>query len=141
MTPELYCFPAELDTLPALMSHLYKTATHFDETSRLRAETALEELFANTVHHGYGDASGHTVWFGVLETEQELLIHYQDAAPAFDPFAQLEEHIINTLDAPLENRPVGGLGRLMVTRLADSTLYARIGERNCVELRFSPRKD
>ena len=140
MKPELYCFPAELNTLPALMGHLYKAASNFDATSRLRAETALEELFANSVHHGYGDAIGHMVWFGALETEQELLIHYQDEAPAFDPFAKLE-HIISTLDAPLESRPVGGLGRLMVTRLADSALYARIGERNCIELRFSPRKD
>jgi len=138
MDPELYCFPAGLETLPALMCHLQAAAGDFDEASLLRAETALEELFANSVHHGYGDTKGGMVWLGVLTQGPVLHIAYQDAAPAFDPFAELDT-IIKSLDDPLDCRPVGGLGRLMVTRLADSARYVRSGERNCIELRFSPR--
>lgn len=142
MKPVLYCFPARLDALPDLLAHLQTAASGLDMGSLLRAETALEELFVNSVHYGYqlwpDDGEPPSVWLGVSIAGDSVHLSYQDLGVAFDPFSGLEQ-VTSSLDAPLEDRHIGGLGRLLVQRLADHSGYHREDGRNCIELRFDPR--
>ena len=56
-----------------------------------RIELALEELFTNTVRHGYCRECDSPVWLEAIASPGELRLVYQDAAPAFDPLQYLPE--------------------------------------------------
>src|ERR1700758_3448913 len=79
-------FPARLDAVPDAMA-LAAQALQRDGLAPgavARAELILEELFRNSVLHGYGGDSGQPVWVGVSAGR----LYYQDAAPPFDPLTQ-----------------------------------------------------
>ncbi len=146
MRPQLYTFPAEEASLPLLLEHLTRVGSALRKEVRLRAQTALEELFANTVKHGYADPAvtiENCVWLAVWTEDDALHLCYDDAAPRFNPFDNLETVAESTL-LPLDTRPVGGLGRLMVRGLSDTASYAWIetefGRHNRIELTFKPRE-
>ncbi len=98
-----------------------------------RIELALEELFTNTVRHGYCRECDSPVWLEAIACPGELRLVYQDAAPAFDPLQYLPEPDPSCLD-----RAPGGLGLHIARCLADAMAYQRIGDRNVITLVFTP---
>ena len=125
---QLYTIPANEKFLPTLLGHVGGLGSRVSEYMKLRAQTALEELFANSIKHGYAGATSPTanhIWLAVWMEGDALHVRYEDAAPPFNPFDNLESVVQTTLQ-PLEERPVGGLGRLMVQRLSNDARYARI---------------
>ena len=62
-----------------------------------------------------------------------LRLEIEDDGPRFDPFAVADPET----DLSLEERPIGGLGLLLVRTLAAEGRYERRGERNRVVLDFS----
>ena len=135
----LYRFPARMESLEALLSHVEKAAVSIDRGTVLRAQTAIEELFANSVLYGnLGNDEQASVWLSVSDDNGELRLRYEDAFAAFDPFQNLDA-VVKLTEMPMEDRPVGGLGRLLVYQLADQARYAREADRNCVQLVFAPR--
>jgi len=91
----------------------------------------LEELFTNVVAHGSGArfaAGGVTVALG--RRRGLVTIDFVDDGPPFDPLAQSAPD----LDAPAEQRPIGGLGIAIVRALVDRARYRREGTRNHLHL-------
>ncbi len=136
-------FPASFSALPSLLAFIAEKAiADVDAATLLRAQTAVEELFANSIHHGYGKESNEPVWLDVSLTADVLRIDYADAAPAFDPLAGLDNagHVI---DDDGESTRIGGVGRHLVRGLADQSSYRRTGTddngRNEVSLAFLSR--
>jgi serine/threonine-protein kinase RsbW len=106
----------------------------------LRTQTAVEELLTNSVVHGHAEAHpGSEVWMSVTDHGGALYLCYEDALAPFDPAGQAPRGTCNARANPLDQRPLGGLGLLMVYRLADEFRYARDGERNCMDLAFQVR--
>jgi serine/threonine-protein kinase RsbW len=100
-----------------------------DERSRLLV--ILDELFTNVVTHGQGPHSGGgniTVTLGWRTGR--LRISFVDDGPPFDPLALCAPD----LDAPGEERPIGGLGIHLVRSLVDEARYRREGGRNHLDL-------
>ena len=98
-----------------------------DERSRLLV--ILEELFTNVVEHAYeGAAASVAVTLGWKHGR--LTIDFVDDGPPFDPLA----HSAPDLDAPLEQRPMGGLGIAIVRAFVDRARYCRKGDRNHLHL-------
>jgi anti-sigma regulatory factor (Ser/Thr protein kinase) len=98
----------------------------------LRVELVVEELFTNTVRHGYRGECDHPVWLHVLPAAGALCLTYQDAARAFDPLA---------LDLPGEGASahcIGGQGIRLVRSFASSIAYRRDAGRNILTLLFAP---
>lgn len=93
----------------------------------LRIALVAEELFTNSVKHGYGGDSQEQVWLTLEPANGACRLVYEDAAPPYDPFADAEEV---DLDAPLDSRAIGGLGVLLVARFSRSHEYVRAGDRN-----------
>ena len=142
--------PSEQRTFPARMAMLAETAT-FVETfcaragvsrdDALRLTLIVEELFTNTVAHGHGGDCDAPVAVALAAREDALLLYFEDCAPAFDPGPRMAAGPA-ALEAPLEARPVGGLGMHLVARLAHHVRYAYEDGRNrlWIELRRSPQE-
>ena len=62
----------------------------------------------------------------------EIALTVEDDGPPFDPTVRPEP----TLPSSLESARIGGLGLLMVRRVAPSLQYTRVGEVNRIQMRF-----
>lgn len=135
----LYSFAARMESLSEMMAHVRAAAFGGESPEVLRAETALEELLTNSV--SYGGRTPHTqgrVWLGVHTTDQGLHLRYEDDFEAFDPLPRIDEALARS-NSPIEERAIGGLGLLMVVRLADEFRYSFENGRNCMQMRFAVR--
>lgn len=136
----LYSFPARMDSLDSALAHLKSSALDLEPALALRAETALEELLTNSVLHGSrGNPEPASVWLAVSIHPQGLRLRFEDAFFAFDPLAEIRA-ALERVATPIEERRAGGLGLLMVYRLADEFRYARENERNRIDLSFRGRR-
>jgi anti-sigma regulatory factor (Ser/Thr protein kinase) len=103
------------------------------ESDVLRLQLVVEELFTNTINHGYGRECDEPIELTLSALDGGVRVLYQDAAHAYDPLATLDRSRAD-LDAPLEERPVGQLGVRIVAGLVDDARYARSGDRNELQL-------
>jgi serine/threonine-protein kinase RsbW len=109
------------------LAEAFGQAVGADHDATLRVVLVLEELFTNTVAHGYPAGSEGPVWVALAMKGAAIEITYEDACPAFDPVT----------GAPAAERAVeqaGGVGLALVRGLSVSADYARIGDRNRVVL-------
>lgn len=131
--PECSCFPARLGALPQVLGYVRKMcdSSNMSPVAILRIELVIEELFTNSVRHGYGADSDALVWLQMIIAPGSLYLVYQDAAPAYDPLQHAAQ-----LSVPVGNRPVGGLGIHLVRELATDIAYRRTEGRNILTLTF-----
>ncbi len=94
-------------------------------------QVALDEILSNTVRSAFapGQTGRIDVRFEVAQGVLDILI-VDDGIP-FDPLARAEPDT----KAPLEARPVGGLGIHLVKRLMDDVAYQRLEGENRLRLR------
>ena len=125
-----------MESLGPMQARVRAAAPGPGSAAVLRAETALEELLSNSVvHGGAARRPDACVWLGVRASAQALTLRFEDMLPAFDPQPKIAEAMQRTTH-PMDQRPLGGLGLLMVYRLADEFHYVRENGRNCMELSF-----
>ena len=136
----LYNFPAQMESLAPVLAHVKAAASGTEPSIALRAETAMEELLTNSVVHGGAAQAGPTsIWLAVAATSEALKLRYEDAFAEFDPLSEIGAALQRT-SSPADQRRAGGLGLLMVYRLADEFRYVRENGRNCIELSFLARR-
>jgi anti-sigma regulatory factor (Ser/Thr protein kinase) len=87
----------------------------------------LEELFTNTVAHGYPAGADGPIWVTLAGGAGVIEVTYEDAGRPFDPVAERRGPRVD-LEVP------GGLGLALVRGLSAGACYARVGERNRVTL-------
>ena len=105
-----------------------------DAHDTLHVMLVVEELFLNIVSHGYGDAPGGTIHLALAQDEAGVLIAFEDHAREYDPRVAFE-NVPGDLDAPVEERSVGGLGLWLVGRLVEVVRYERADDANRLSLR------
>jgi serine/threonine-protein kinase RsbW len=88
-----------------------------------RLTLIIEELFTNTVHHGYRAECDLPIRIALATEDATITLRYEDAAPAHDPLARLPA-LPASVATPFESRPIGGLGVFLVGVLAESACYA-----------------
>ena len=121
---------SELTRLEAFAEAFARDRGLADE-ERARLLVILEELFTNVVTHGYGgEFEAYSVAVALDWRRGRLTINFVDDGPPFDPLA----HSAPDLDAPAEQRPIGGLGIAIVRALVDRARYCRQGRRNHLHL-------
>ncbi|MBP5285596.1 MAG: SpoIIE family protein phosphatase [Kiritimatiellae bacterium] len=84
----------------------------------------LDEICSNIVKHS--GASGFGIDVEFAENPKGVKLTFTDDGAAYDPLAHADPDI--TL--PAEERPIGGLGILMVKKMSDSISYRRAHNRN-----------
>lgn len=100
----------------------------------LKVLLIVEELFTNTVTHGYRGESESPVWLAFEPGDKGVTVRYEDAAPAHNPFGEFRPTDTAVL---LAQQPIGGLGLKLVRSLVRDATYTREGERNCIRLTFA----
>jgi serine/threonine-protein kinase RsbW len=131
-------FPARMDSMAEIRTFVEGACT----TSGIGREDCLklllivEELFTNTVTHGYRGESESPVWMTFESDNAGFTLRYEDAAPAHNPFGEFRPMDTAGLIA---RQPVGGLGLKLIRSLARDASYSREGQRNCIRLTFAIR--
>ncbi|HEY7205912.1 MAG TPA: ATP-binding protein [Methylomirabilota bacterium] len=126
-------FPARRDVLPQVDAFLGEVcaAAGLGRETCLRLILLVEELFTNTVTHGHGADSEAPVRLECEVTPGRIALLYEDTGPEHDPFARI---VAPDEKAEVEDRPVGGLGLLLVSAMAQQVEYRRVGDRNRISL-------
>lgn len=135
--------PADLNALNeinALLSHMLSGPY---EEILFKTQLVVEELLANICSYAYEGRAG-TAEFacGVVnfDGQEAVMIQLTDSGRPYDPFAHAVEP---DLQAPLEDRPIGGLGVHLVKEIASHYAYMRVNGCNQTQivLELNPRED
>ena len=87
---------------------------------------AADEVTSNIV--SYSGATGYRI--EAERTVDRLRLRFSDDGRPYNPLS----HVDPDTHAAIEDRPVGGLGLVVVKRLADRVTYAREDDRNVLTL-------
>jgi serine/threonine-protein kinase RsbW len=125
---------SELATLAAFVEQFAEDAA-LPLAVAFQLNLVLDELVTNAISYGHPAGGGSDAEAGVhlrLERIGDLLeVEMIDGGVAFDPRSRAEPD----LNAPLEERRIGGLGIHLVRHYVDEFDYTREGDRNHVRLR------
>ncbi len=90
----------------------------------------FDDLLNNTISHGFDDSEEHEIVIQIEVMHDRLLIKLSDDGIPFNPFDRIGPD--TTLS--VEEREIGGLGVLLVTKMTDSHSYQRLRNRNIITL-------
>jgi len=126
-------FPARLRMLHDALEFVaaFAALKRLSERDVLRLQLVIEELFTNTVMHGYGQECDDPIQIALGVAPGRVTVRYEDAAGPYDPARALAT---SRVSEPLEQRPVGHLGVHLVAAIVDDMRYARIGGRNQLQI-------
>ncbi|MGH7390071.1 MAG: ATP-binding protein [Candidatus Rokuibacteriota bacterium] len=123
-------FPARLEAFPRIAAFVEGVCAGagVPRADCLRLTLVVEELFVNTVVRGHGGDSDAPVHLALDLQPGRIRVSYADRGPAFDPFARPPEC------GDVDERPVGGLGLILVRRLSSDFEYSRAEGGNRIDL-------
>ena len=130
-TPARRRFTAKQAEFDAIREYIESACASVRDDDRMRVLLLVEELFANSVMHGYGGDSDQPVWLTVAVTDDGCRVVYEDSAPPHNPFLAPEPDLD---DPDIDHRRVGGLGIVFLNELSSERSYQRQGDRNVIEL-------
>jgi len=131
-------FPARMDSMAEIRAFVEEACTTavIGREDCLKVLLIVEELFTNTVTHGYREESESPVWIAFAPCDTGFTLRYEDAAPPHNPFGEYRPMDTAVLVA---QQPVGGLGLKLIRSLVRDASYSREGGRNCILLTFAIR--
>ncbi len=121
--------PFSLDVVAEAIEVLAREG-HWCDKDRYHVDLVLEELLQNIISYGFPDGRSGGIDLTIHQTQSEILIRLEDDGVAFDPFSVSDPD----LEAPLDERAIGGLGVYFARTFMDASRYIRVNGRNCVEL-------
>jgi len=129
---ETKTFFADLGHLHEILRWIRREAEKMSFTSSdlYKIELASEEAIVNVIHHSYEDKGG-DVSVSIDLFSGSIKIMISDSGHPFNPLAQKTKA---SLDTPLEERQMGGLGILFIRKCLDEVSYQRINHQNILTL-------
>jgi serine/threonine-protein kinase RsbW len=121
----------------AELEHAGRLVAEFGRSHHVPAETtfacdlALGEILTNVISYGFDDGREHEIVVRLSIERGEVVVEVEDDGRAFDPLSASTPD----LDAPLAERPVGGLGLHLVQSVMDVVEHQRRHGRNLLRLR------
>ena len=116
---------SDLKNLSQIRSFIQESAVRIglSEQGMSEIRLAVDEACANVINHGYKDGNG-DLTVSVDGDDNRMTVTISDNAPAYNPLTETPEP---DLGAPLDIRPLGGMGVLIVRQNTDAVEY-RAGE-------------
>lgn len=122
-----YKLKAIMENVPAATRRIAEVAEQvgFAEHALYQIELAIDEACANVVEHAYpGEEQGEMEVSCYLDRDSDafqiFVIRVRDWGTGFDPGAVEKPDV----DAPLEDRGLGGLGLFLVTQVMDRVEFS-----------------
>ena len=131
---------AVADSIPAITQGVNSEleALECSPQARRKINVALDELLSNIMNYAYAPGSGKmTVQMRYDETNRAVFLSFIDNGVPYNPLEKADPDI--TLTA--EDRPIGGLGILMVKKKMDGMEYRRENDRNILTIRKRIREE
>jgi len=124
-------FRAQLSVLPETAAFVASFCDRhaIGRNDILRLTLIVEELFTNTVEHGYGGECDAPIHIALSADSGGVSLLFEDAAPPYDPLDPLSGLEAN-LAAALDSRPIGKLGLHLIRQLTKSARYVHEDGRN-----------
>ena len=131
---------ASKDYIPAIMEQVGREldALGCALKARKQINVALDELLSNIAYYAYAPGTGSmSVQMDYEESTGTVSLSFLDSGALYNPLEKADPDV--TLAA--EERPVGGLGILMVKRKMDEMDYRRENNRNILTIRKRIREE
>lgn len=112
--------------LPALARETEELAQEWKLPAPLtmNLNLVLEEALSNIIYYAFKDNVEHKIRISLSQSNNKITVRIKDDGIPFNPSGQMKPDI--TL--PASERPVGGLGIFLISKIMDTVHYAR--ERN-----------
>ena len=107
------------------------TAAGLDSGELDKLDLVLEEILVNIAKYAYGEGTG-DIEVAYVADGAVLLLEITDKGRKFNPL----EAAMPDLALGLADRPIGGLGVLLVKQIVGSLAYRRENGQNTVSFRF-----
>lgn len=128
-------FPVGEAALREALGHVENGAATlgFGRDTQLKLMLITEELYTNVINHG---AAASRVEIALRrDGSGQAVLNFADDGTPFNPLEQLPHA---SHDLPPDERPVGGLGVVLLDGFCAAVHYHRAGGRNCLEMFLRP---
>ena len=119
-------FAADESSLASALKFIRETLVGADAKAVAALLNAADEVTSNIV--SYSGATGYRV--EIERAPDRLRLRFSDDGRPYNPLS----HVDPDTHAAIEDRPIGGLGLVVVKRLADRVAYSREDDRNVLTL-------
>lgn len=119
-----------VDIINAILHH--KELALMDEALYRKLYVVVGELVTNIVNYAYPDGENDYLDVEIMHGEKLVTIRFHDGGIPFNP---LEKDPPDTT-LPMSQRPIGGLGILLVVRKVDTIAYEYIDSENVLTISF-----
>lgn len=121
-----------IEELGVLSEKIEKLAQVWDlsESMAINLNLVLEEAVSNIIFYAFESPDNQNISISIRFEPNLLSIRIADGGKPFDPTIHEEPDIL----LPAEDRPVGGLGIFLITKIMDSVNYTRQNDQNILTL-------
>jgi anti-sigma regulatory factor (Ser/Thr protein kinase) len=124
--------PGNLDSLKQIAEYIKESSNeaNLDKKTTYKLRLAVDEIATNIILHAYQETGkdGNLSITSKIENQQ-LIITLEDSGDYFDP-KQLLTSETESIDKPIEERPIGRLGIYLAVEGVDQFIYERKGDSN-----------
>ena len=126
--PEQLTMQASMDDIGRLDPFIFNAANlaGLEERDAKRLRLAVEEAVANIINHGQAT----TIKLQAKTGDNKLVLTIDDNGQPFDPTSDSP----TDLSVPADQRPPGGLGIMLIHKMADELDYQRIDGHNVLKI-------
>ena len=119
-----------VDIINAILHH--KELALVDEALYRKLYVVVGELVTNIVNYAYPNGENDYLDVEIMHDKELLTIRFRDGGVPFNPLEKAPPDI--TL--PMDQRPIGGLGILLVVQKVDAIAYEYINGENVLTISF-----
>lgn len=121
-----------VDELPILAGRIEELAEKWELPMPLtmNLNLVLEEAVSNVIFYAFNDQEKHEINITFNIESNVLTIEITDDGIAFDPTLRKQPD----LTLPAEERPIGGLGIFLISKIMDTVKYSRHNNNNILTL-------
>lgn len=112
---------SDLNNLSNIRSFIMKAADKLEVSDDAASEIclAVDEACANIIIHGYKETNGNIV-ISVNFKNNKMIVTVSDEAPLYNPLNYSSK---TNLNVPLSERPLGGMGVMLIKQNTDLVEY------------------
>lgn len=119
-----------VEIINAMLHH--KELALVDEALYRKLYVVVDELVTNIVNYAYPNGENDYLDVEIMHDKELLTIRFRDGGVPFNPL----EKAPSDITLPMDQRPIGGLGILLVVQKVDAIAYEYINGENVLTISF-----